>query len=333
MGYRRGGGFRWPGRVSSSPKIVKEIPTLSRFDGLGSSDLKKIILGLESLQKRRLEILEFNKSARVQNSRLEADNEARKIKEEAQEKALQDEFRRNHLDPLYKRMDEIWNHLYQHRLNLLDRVLRDAVEINVRTPSFHVTKKGGESWLNEYKAASKSYNLNLGKLPEVTRSVPQKLIPLKKEPNPYVTPRINGASFRIYYNTENINTLKEILSKKVAEEVKEKEKVDALRARAASKELEVRAQARQFLPKGLSEQLKLFSKCPYCRGELSGSSAHLDHIHPVSKGGLSTNRNLVFVCSTCNLKKKDKTLGVYCSIEKIDVLFVHEVLGKLRKDF
>jgi len=87
------------------------------------------------------------------------------------------------------------------------------------------------------------------------------------------------------------------------------------------------------LPKGLSEQLKIFANCPYCCGDLSHSSAHLDHIHPVSKGGLSTNRNLVFVCSKFNLKKKDKTLGVYCSVEKINILFVHEILGKLRKDF
>jgi hypothetical protein len=56
-------------------------------------------------------------------------------------------------------------------------------------------KKGGEAWLQEYKAHSQTYQLNLERLPKVTRSAPQNLIPLKKEPNSYVTLKINGVSF------------------------------------------------------------------------------------------------------------------------------------------
>ena len=51
-------------------------------------------------------------------------------------------------------------------------------------------------------------------------------------------------------------------------------------------------------------------KCPYCDGPL-GENYHADHIYPVSKGGQSRESNMVNVCETCNLKKKDDTLNTF----------------------
>ena len=76
---------------------------------------------------------------------------------------------------------------------------------------------------------------------------------------------------------------------------------------------------------------------PNCFGVLGNFEGdrccELDHIHPVSKGGLSTAQNLVFICSDCNRKKSAQTLNQFIMSENLerDALFV--VLGKLGKDF
>ena len=50
-----------------------------------------------------------------------------------------------------------------------------------------------------------------------------------------------------------------------------------------------------------------FPNCPYCNNHI-GKKPHCDHIHPVSHGGLSTYVNMVYICSSCNMKKYDLTL-------------------------
>lgn len=47
--------------------------------------------------------------------------------------------------------------------------------------------------------------------------------------------------------------------------------------------------------------------CPYCN-TLEMQDAHLDHIYPVSKGGLSIIENLVWCCANCNSRKSNKGL-------------------------
>lgn len=53
--------------------------------------------------------------------------------------------------------------------------------------------------------------------------------------------------------------------------------------------------------------VKKTKDCPYCGGDL-GVDPHLDHIYPVTKGGLSIVENLIWCCSTCNGLKSDKGL-------------------------
>ena len=62
----------------------------------------------------------------------------------------------------------------------------------------------------------------------------------------------------------------------------------------------------------LASQLNTFNRCPYCETKLSFDQSHVDHIHPVSKGGLSEDDNLVLVCASCNTSKGKKTLRAFC---------------------
>ena len=52
-------------------------------------------------------------------------------------------------------------------------------------------------------------------------------------------------------------------------------------------------------------------QCAYCGG--TDGPFHLDHIHPVSKGGLTTLKNLTVACQLCNCSKNDKTLDEWVS--------------------
>lgn len=47
--------------------------------------------------------------------------------------------------------------------------------------------------------------------------------------------------------------------------------------------------------------------CLACRGDLVVLGYHVDHIHPVSKGGSNSPENLQLLCPTCNRKKSNKT--------------------------
>jgi hypothetical protein len=57
----------------------------------------------------------------------------------------------------------------------------------------------------------------------------------------------------------------------------------------------------------LKSIVKKTKDCPYCGADL-GVEPHLDHIYPVTKGGLSIVENLIWCCSTCNGLKSDKGL-------------------------
>jgi 5-methylcytosine-specific restriction endonuclease McrA len=46
-------------------------------------------------------------------------------------------------------------------------------------------------------------------------------------------------------------------------------------------------------------------KCAYC----NRVATHLDHVHPLSKGGADAEHNIVPACAPCNLSKGAKTLA------------------------
>ncbi|MER8014256.1 HNH endonuclease [Streptomyces griseoluteus] len=46
-------------------------------------------------------------------------------------------------------------------------------------------------------------------------------------------------------------------------------------------------------------------RCAYC----DARATHLDHVHPLSKGGADKESNMVPACAGCNLSKGAKTLA------------------------
>lgn len=47
--------------------------------------------------------------------------------------------------------------------------------------------------------------------------------------------------------------------------------------------------------------------CSYCSTDLRGSGFHLDHMTPLSRGGLHCSKNVQLTCPRCNLRKFTKT--------------------------
>ncbi len=71
--------------------------------------------------------------------------------------------------------------------------------------------------------------------------------------------------------------------------------------------------------------------CPYCENTVAEGEDHADHIHPVSQGGLTIENNIVLICASCNLKKRDLSLRVFSQKNKLDYLKICERLEELGK--
>lgn len=49
------------------------------------------------------------------------------------------------------------------------------------------------------------------------------------------------------------------------------------------------------------------NRCQYCGGRYASSELSLDHVLPLSRGGVSSWENVVCACLTCNVKKGNRT--------------------------
>ena len=81
----------------------------------------------------------------------------------------------------------------------------------------------------------------------------------------------------------------------------------------------------------LAPELKKYGKCAYCESSLKFTDSHIDHIQPVSKGGLYTESNCVLICARCNRSKGATLLRPFCKKADLDydkVVTWVEVLGK-----
>lgn len=58
--------------------------------------------------------------------------------------------------------------------------------------------------------------------------------------------------------------------------------------------------------KVLRELMRRTKACPYCGQSLEEQRIEIDHIIPLSKGGMHTRKNIVACCWECNQKKRNK---------------------------
>jgi len=100
-----------------------------------------------------------------------------------------------------------------------------------------------------------------------------------------------------------------------------------LRNRAATNSVQIREVA-GIVKERIGEQ----DYCPYCGGDL-GESPHADHIYPVSKGGRSTVKNMVYVCASCNMAKLDMTLSTFIRAHNLNREEIEARLTRLGKEF
>ena len=100
-----------------------------------------------------------------------------------------------------------------------------------------------------------------------------------------------------------------------------------LRNKAASNSVQIREVA-DIVKERIGKQ----EFCPYCGGDL-GESPHADHIYPVSKGGRSTIKNMVYVCASCNMAKLDMTLSTFIRTYNLDRDEIEKRLADMGKEF
>lgn len=82
----------------------------------------------------------------------------------------------------------------------------------------------------------------------------------------------------------------------------------------------------------LAPELKKYGKCAYCENSLQFADSHIDHIQPVSKGGLSTESNCALICAKCNRSKGRALLRPFGKRASLDHDKFVTRLEVLRKD-
>jgi 5-methylcytosine-specific restriction endonuclease McrA len=103
-----------------------------------------------------------------------------------------------------------------------------------------------------------------------------------------------------------------------------REQERAMLARAAQKDRDLAAATKHKIRAG--------DCCPYC-GERLGDQRHLDHIYPLSLGGLSIEPNMVWVCVPCNLRKSNQTLNQFIDANNLDRDRIYAVLRAMKKRY
>jgi 5-methylcytosine-specific restriction endonuclease McrA len=122
---------------------------------------------------------------------------------------------------------------------------------------------------------------------------------------------------RLYYELRLINA------------VRKRRRDEATRSMAAAHASKIRSSSQSLKLRSLRSVDEPI--CPYCKSEVEATDLVLDHIYPVSKGGLGTTPNTVLVCVDCNSWKGAKTLADFCEIADFDFLEVRARLKALGK--
>ena len=317
----------------SQKNLVKQstVPEIKNLQGLSVSDLKKI--------KKSFDIY-LAKHAQHQQ-KYAADNEANKKKSAINQKNINEyyrwieEYKRVIVSENDKKRGEVLLRLQKNKLGFIDGMFSQTIQIyGMKVPAEIGAQIQRD--LDEIEREKVTQNKKMEKTYQQWQASIKTLteIPIFTYQNPTLT--INGTRMKLIIDRFKLSEVDNLLKEKVQieenEKQKKKDEIDTLRARASEKESQVRAQAAKHRNDFRSQYEKVRS-CPYCGDGLSQSDCHLDHIYPVSKGGLSTKKNLVFVCSNCNKRKGDKMLRKFIQKENLKESLVHKNLDILKKDF
>jgi hypothetical protein len=310
-------------------KIVIQTALFTNFSNLSLIDLKKIKKSKEKYDEN-IEI--YN----LESSKILKENEQLKKNYESERTVLNNWWATTRT-PLEKELKRAEYNLEQQKISFVDKFANASGFIDSEPVKFNFWNlKNNEK---TYKLIAE-YELIKKKLSDAEKSKPKnsfngRVPEYQKFPN---KPRhdqpftINGAKVRIDLDKLKISIISNLIEAKIQDEKISNEKVNQLKARAATVEKDTRHQAKKYRS-DFASQKRVIPVCPYCGGSLNESDSHLDHIYPVSKGGQSVLRNLVFVCSKCNLKKKTQTLRLFIISAGLEESLIYQRLDKLSKDF
>jgi 5-methylcytosine-specific restriction endonuclease McrA len=312
--------------------MVSRIPRLKDLSSLSYAELKKIsnayeifALGFEEYQAERVRVNAINTDIEQQNKRTQ-DRE--------------NQWHKQRLDPLHAEIRRVAQALYKCRVGFFSQLVTDSFSDGFERykimPGRNLVKQR-EELLKKLKAVEESE-------PEFALVAEEYL--QVRFPKNEMRLKIGGVMLCVELDKVDIRELnglinryeqqkakvKEQQAKLIEQRAKEKEIVTELRARVRVSDSETREAAKKF-KRDLHKQVAKWPCCPYCMDALDDQNANLDHIYPVSKGGRSTAKNLVFVCRKCTQKKTNLTLRAVLVKFQIDDSIVHECLELLEKDF
>lgn len=299
------------------PPYKSRVPKAKSIRGLSLKDLLKIrrshdayLLKRQTYENEKATIDAYNKDCLAKNLEI------------AEAETIWD---RNHLTPLHDIQKKIDEALSSCRVGRIRGLLFDHIEHNGE----RYRRSSAEGLIKKAIQVEKAAKEVLTKKPKFPR-LPQKYWP--KMPSEEANLTISGAKIKFLLREIDREELDRLISQAEGQKKEAESRVVELQARLASSENEVRKQAQKFR-RDLHKQLQTISRCPYCNGDLNNGNAHLDHIYPVSKGGKSSARNLVFVCAQCNRDKSNLTLRAFLLRFSKDEQAVYSRLELLKKDF
>jgi len=210
------------------------------------------------------------------------------------------------------KLDE-YRAFYNSRISpLLDRsfkIQRDPKSYKTSLLGLIRTRELSESSATELKKLNEE-------IERLDRLIKTKLGPLSFGPEKFNT-------YEIDQLRHQLNRYQIFLDKKVQKE----NKIALAKGLAATVTKETRK-----LGDTVKSKLRLNDFCPYCNRRIVGLP-HADHIYPIAKGGLSIERNMVYVCNECNIKKGILTLTAFIKKYQLDRDQVERNLEMLKKDF
>jgi hypothetical protein len=298
------------------PPYKSKIPKAKDLSSLALADLKKVRRSFSAYLAKKAAY-----DAELQ--RIDLDNRETATRNERIRQSEQ-EWDSRCLSPLYAKKGAIEGKLKQSAVGMLGGFVFDLVEFRGqryrRNPGAELVRSllACEKEISDCLAGKPSFNLKARE-------------PWPKLPKGETNLKIGGATIKIAFSELDAEALDALVAQKEDQVKQDELKFIDLQARAAATEKEVRKQAQKKSCRDLHKQLSLVPVCPYCAGVLDDTNARLDHVYPVSKGGKSATKNLVFVCLQCNQDKSNLTLRSFLirfSKMETDVYKRLEILGK-----